>query len=32
MKELSVNIRQKQYAKQATNIQLLGDICIYINN
>jgi hypothetical protein len=32
MQESSVIIKQKQYAKQATNIQLLSDICIYINN
>jgi hypothetical protein len=32
MQEPSVIIKQKQYAKQATNIQLLGNICIYIDN
>ena len=30
MQEPSVIIRQKQYAKQATNKQLLSDMCIYI--
>jgi len=32
MQEPSIIIKQKQYAKQATNIQLLDNICIYINN
>jgi hypothetical protein len=32
MREPSVIIKQKQYAKQATNVQLLGDVCIYIND
>jgi hypothetical protein len=32
MQKLGVIIKQKYYAKQETNIQLLGDICIYINN
>jgi len=32
MQELSVIIRQKQYAKQATNKRLLSEVCIYIND
>jgi hypothetical protein len=32
MQEPSVIIKQKQYAKQATNVQLLGDVCIYIDD
>jgi len=32
MQELSVIVKQKQYAKQATNIQLLGDVCIYMDD
>jgi hypothetical protein len=32
MQEPSVIIKQKQYAKQAMNIQLLGDIYICIDD
>jgi hypothetical protein len=32
MQESSVIIRQKQYAKQATNKQLLSEVYIYIND
>jgi hypothetical protein len=32
MQELSVIIKQKQYAKQATNKRLLSKVYIYINN
>jgi hypothetical protein len=31
MQELSIIIRQKQYAKQATSKQLLSDVYIYNN-
>jgi hypothetical protein len=30
MQELSVIIRQKQYAKQVTNKRLLSDVCAYV--
>jgi hypothetical protein len=32
MQESSIIIKQRQYAKQATNIQLLSDMCICIND
>jgi hypothetical protein len=32
MQEPSVIIRQKQYAKQATNKRLLGEVCTCIDN
>jgi len=32
MQELSVIIRQKQYAKQATNERLLSDVCTCIDD
>jgi hypothetical protein len=32
MQELSVIIKQMKYAKQATNVQLLSDVCICIDD
>jgi len=32
MQEPSVIIKQKQHAKQATNVQLLGDVCIWMDD
>jgi len=32
MQEPSIIIKQKQYAKQATNVQLLDNVCICIDD